>query len=282
MLHVDLDRPAVGADAELHRPDGAGGDDACRDAQFGVGDHHLPERLHRRDLEAERLGHDHRGAEERVARASDVAEYRVIRLRRLSVPHDVEHHLRARVTRIGERFPYDDPVAPERETGQEWRDDLTPEAGEQTEAEERARALGARGLDVASDVRVEGADVDERAPGGDHVDAGRQEGDDVSDALAAVFLDAAHVEHEVGIEIEHRVLVVGRDDPRSRHPAEVTGVLADLRGVVHPDADQLELGLLDHGTQREPARRTRRPLHDAGAHDSHDSRRSGTNRSGGR
>lgn len=69
-----------------------------------------------------------------------------------------------------------------------------------------------------------------------------------------------HVEHAIGAEREDILDAVGGGDPNGRDSGELACVATNLVGVVHIDADELEIGMLDRTAQGACPDVPRRPL----------------------
>ena len=66
--------------------------------------------------------------------------------------------------------------------------------------------------------------MDEPAAGGHDVLTRRQKVADIGEAALRVGLHLAHVEDEVGIGVDERLPIVGRDDADFVYPAERSGI----------------------------------------------------------
>ena len=96
---------------------------------------------------------------------------------------------------------------------------------------------------------------------GDDVLAGTQQRGDLGDGGARPRLTHSGVDDTVGLHGEQPRGVVGRNDAGARvSTRQLAGVAADLRWVVHVEADEVEVGILDERTQRVHADRAGRPL----------------------
>ena len=86
------------------------------------------------------------------------------------------------------------------------------------------------------------------------------------DRLLRVFEPVAHVAETVGVEREHRVDVVGRDDAVRVDAAQRARVAADLVGAVGEQPDELEVGMGDDPPEGQPAGVARSPVDDPVGH----------------
>ena len=96
---------------------------------------------------------------------------------------------------------------------------------------------------------------------------GLQQRDDVVGVGVHAVTLARGVEHDVGIEGEDRVTVVGREHADRLATGDHAGVDADLVRAVDEQPDELELGIVDDLLQLRRPDGAGGPLDDAGRHD---------------
>ena len=125
----------------------------------------------------------------------------------------------------------------------------------------------ARLLQSRRGARVGGGRVDEgHHRGRHHVGARLEDAAHVVDGLLRAQVTGRHVGDAVRLQGDELVRVVGGGDPDTIETTELTRVLPDLVLTVHPQADQLEVGMTDDASQRVPPDVARAPLHDPVAH----------------
>ena len=138
-------------------------------------------------------------------------------------------------------------------------------AGVDARGEEGRPALLAGGLQLVAEPGLLGVQQGhERRV--DHVLARRQHPADVVDHLAGADVGVGRVADAVGVEGEQGVDVLGGGDAHRVDAAQLTGVAAGLVVAVDPEADQLEIGVVDDGGHGVDADGARRPLDDLVAH----------------
>ena len=81
--------------------------------------------------------------------------------------------------------------------------------------------------------------MNEPASGRDDVLAGREQIADIGEAARGIGLHLAHVQHDVGVGVDHRGTFVGRRDAGIGQPAECARVDTRLGGVVHPHCQRV-------------------------------------------
>ena len=77
--------------------------------------------------------------------------------------------------------------------------------------------------------------------GGDHIRAAFQDAADI-----VVIADVRHIEHAIGLQREDIVDAVRRHHAGRPDPCQLARILVHLVLPVDPDADQIEIGMLDH------------------------------------
>jgi hypothetical protein len=186
----------------------------------------------------------------------------------LGEAHRVEEHGRLVVRGVVEDL-HDahgvDPLAgAEQHDGQR----IVREAGVDAGREARRPTLSARRLEALDDVRRRPGREDERHDRGRHHVLPRLENPaEIGDGFGQAHVGGRGVRHAVGVERQQRVRVVGRRHADlSAEPAQVAGVPPDLVGAVHPETDELEIGVIDDAAQRELPDITGAPLDDTMGH----------------
>ena len=135
------------------------------------------------------------------------------------------------------------------------RQGLGDESGTRACAVERCTAAGAGRCDALAHVRIEVLGTMELAPRRHDIRPGFEQ--------PAQHVDVGpvtHVEHAVRSEGEDLLDVLGRYDPGRPDPTQRSGVLARFGVGVDVEAHQLQLGMLDRGSERARPDVARGPL----------------------
>ena len=218
------------------------------------------------DLDAERLGDLADHAAPCVRQRAREEQQRCV-IERLREPHRAEQHLGLVVRVVVEDLEHAHGVDALTRARQRDRQQVVGEAGVDAGEEARRAALLARGVEPVDHRLVGGLRVQQlhhRAR--HHVGPGREDARDVVDRLPRPQVGSCGVTDTIGTQRKERIHVVRRAHPGGDQAAQFAGISAGLVGAVHPESDELEVGVADDAAKGVDADVAGAPLDDTERH----------------
>src|SRR5262249_1097483 len=186
---------------------------------------------------------------------------------RLPEAHRLEEDLGLIIGGVVDDLEDADLFPPLAEPGEHERQEVVREPRIDTRGEEGGAALAAGVGQPVADLGKEGTRVNERDDRArDHVLSRGEDPADVLERLKGAEIRRRRVADAVGVEREQRIGVGGGADADRRETAERARILSRLGGAVHPEADQLKLGMTDDAAEGEVSHVPRAPLDDPIGH----------------